>query len=67
MPKPRLPKEIEYKFPVELAMIIYSFVPSTPKKQESPSLHRELDRIQKLNLKGKNEMYLFELIDFVLD
>lgn len=66
--KPQLPDEIRLKFPSEIIHIISSFVPHLPpKKQTSPSLQRELKRLQCSPLRGKNEMYLKGFDDFVLD
>lgn len=66
--KPELPKEIQKLFPVEIIQHIRSFVPHTPKKTPlSPSLLRELDRIQRSPLRGKNEMYLRTFDDFILE
>ena len=38
-----------------------------PPKTPSPSLQRELAKIQKICLKGKSAMYMNELDDFCLD
>lgn len=66
--KPELPKEIQKLFPVEIIRHIRSFVPHTPKSiPPSPSLLRELERIQRSPLRGKNEMYLRTFDDFILE
>lgn len=66
--KPELPMTIQLKFPVEIVSVINSFVPHFPKKKEvSPTLQRELERIQRSPLKGKNEMYMKTFEDFILD
>jgi hypothetical protein len=76
--KPQLPPEIESLIPDDVLGVIYKFVPHLPKPKKlswgdeygfspSPSLARELRSIQSAVLKGKNEMYLRELEDFVLD
>lgn len=66
--KPTLPIEIQELFPYEIVSLINSYVPRLPKKESiSPSLEKELKRIQLLNLKGKNNMYMKDFIDFVLD
>ncbi len=75
--KPRLPEEIETLFPTMVLHEIYKFVPHLPKPKKSPKLEtldcsvspnmdRDLRLIQHKMLKGKNEMYLKELDDFVL-
>lgn len=66
--KPRLPVCIEKQMPPELLHLIYSFVPPLDKPvPPSPSLQRELFRIQKLTLKGKLGSYMRGFMDFVLD
>jgi len=70
MVKPRLPEQIELIFPVELVRIINSYVPhldKVPSPKTSPSLQRELTRIQGKSLAGKNAMYMRDLDDFILD
>jgi hypothetical protein len=67
--KPELPSEIADKFPPELVRIIYEFVPHYPKihsKEPSPAFEKEMRRIQSVKLKGKNEMYLRDLDEFIL-
>lgn len=66
--KPKLPPEISCKFPPDLLRYIYSFVPPLPPAtpKHSPSLQRELDRIQRSPLHGKNEMYLRGFEEFIL-
>jgi hypothetical protein len=48
---------------------IDKFFPYPKKKKESisPSMQKELHKIQTLTLYGKNQMYMKGLIDFVLD
>jgi hypothetical protein len=66
--KPQLPHEIRLKFPPEIVHIIASYVPHLPLKEyPSPSLQREFKRIQTPKLHGKNEMYLKDFDDFLLD
>lgn len=66
--RPVLPNEIAMRFPSEIVHLIYSFVPPLPKeKHPSPSLQRELKKIQSLELKGKHGMYMRDLDDFILD
>lgn len=66
--KPYLPREIQVVFPEDIVGLIHSFVPHFPKKKVvSPSLQKELFRIQSKYLRGKNEMYLKEFYDFILD
>lgn len=57
-------------FPTEIVKLIHQFAPKPKKKKSppcSPSLQKELQRIQLLNLKGKNNMYLRNFDDFCLD
>lgn len=70
--KPRLPAEIELRFPPSLLHEIYKFVPKTeskspPSYHSSPVFQKDMKKIQNLKLKGKSEMYLRDLEDFVLD
>ena len=66
--KPQLPDEIRRLFPSEIVHIIMSYTPHLePKKVVSPSLQRELQRIQQSPLRGKNEMYMKEFDDFILE
>lgn len=67
--KPRLPPEIEARFPDLVSKTIYGFVPHEPKKKKtppaSPSLERELKRIQ---LSPKmTAMGMYKLEDFLLE
>jgi len=65
--KPTLPPEITDKLPSNVIHIIYSFVPRYEKDNvKSPSLERELRRIQTIELKGKNNMFMRDLDDFIL-
>jgi hypothetical protein len=41
--------------------------PKKKKEQVSPSMQKELHKIQTMTLYGKNQMYMKGLIDFVLD
>jgi hypothetical protein len=66
--KPKLPISIEYRFPVEIVYIIYTFVPHFPPPKQSPdSMQKELTRIQNTKLHGKRETYMMHLEDFLLD
>jgi hypothetical protein len=70
MVKPQLPEDIQMLLPLELVRLIDSFVPhikKTPTPKTSPSLQRELTRIQTKNLRGKSPTYMRGLDDFVLD
>ena len=70
MVKPQLPEDLQMLLPLELVRLIDSFVPhtkKTPSPKTSPSLQRELARIQCKNLKGKSPTYMRGLDDFVLD
>jgi len=65
--KPKLPAEIEILFPVDVVRIIYSFVPHLPRTpHHSPSMQKELTRIQNMNLAGKKETYMRDLEEFLL-
>lgn len=76
--KPRMPDEIERMFPEEIVRKIYTFVPHLPKPKKSsptldglgcsvsPNMERDLRLLQSKTLKGKSEMFLWELEDFVL-
>ena len=55
--------------PEDIVTYIDNFLPY-PKKQKkvySPSLQKELIKIQNMKLKGLNNMYMKNLYDFVLD
>ena len=66
--KPQLPEEIRRLFPKEVINVIQSYVPHTETpKTPSPSLQKELHKIQHITLKGKSSMYMRELEDFCLD
>lgn len=69
--KPELPIKIQEHLPEDVVWYISTFVPHFPKPKKtppcSPSLQRELERLQCSPMRGKNEMYLWGLIDFVLD
>ena len=68
--KPQLPIEIQNLLPKELVSLIHSFVPNYEKvtpKLPSPSLQKELMKIQNTKLHGKSPTYLYDLEDFCLD
>ena len=61
---------LESRIPLDLVYTIHSFLPRPIKKKAehiSPSLQKALQKIQSLELKGKNGMYMKGLDDFVLD
>jgi hypothetical protein len=61
---------LEPALPLELIYVIHSYLPRPPKKkkeQVSPTFQKELLKIQSLELKGKNGMYMRGLDDFILD
>jgi len=66
-----LPDEVtqKYNVPDVIASLILTYLSPKPrrKKQISPSIQRELDKLQKIKLKGINNMYLREFTDFLLD
>ena len=69
--KPHLPPEVEALFPVAIVKHIESFVPHTPKPKKTPpvtpEMERDLRRIQAKLLKGKSQMYMRDLEDFILE
>lgn len=67
--RPKLPPSIENLFPEDVLSHIYSYVPHTPKKKpkHSPSLQKELHKIQNVHLSGKSGMYMRDLLEFCLD
>ena len=70
MVKPQLPEQIAMLIPDDILRIINSYTPHLPKKpspKTSPSLQRELTRIQSACFKGKSAMYLRGFDDFILD
>jgi hypothetical protein len=72
--KPQLPPEIAAFLPQVVIDHIYRYVPHLKTKKEktpnwltmSPQAERDLRMIQHSTLKGKCEMYLRDLDDFVL-
>jgi hypothetical protein len=67
--RPQLPVEIAALFPQSVVNLIHSFVPKNPKPKTpvaSPAMDRDLRRIQNTILKGKSEMFLRDLEDFIL-
>jgi hypothetical protein len=70
MVKPILPREISMNLPADVLRVIYSYVPHKPKvktPEGSPSLQKELSRLQSKFLSGKSAMFMYELDDFMLD
>jgi hypothetical protein len=72
--KPQLPPEISALLPQHVVHYIYSFVPhlkhiKTPTSvfTLSPKAQTDLRLIQHIAARGKNEMYLRDLEDFMLD
>jgi len=68
--KPRLPHEIVLLFPKETIGIIYSYVPHLNKpevRELSPTFEKDIKRIQNIKVKGKNEMFMRDFDDFILD
>jgi len=63
-----LPQSIKDELPDCIVDLIMSYLPKKKKKKQiSPSLQRELEKLQKITLKGKSGMYLREFTDFSLD
>ena len=68
--RPRLPWEIQQVLNPDVVWYISQFLTKhdSPKQpQQSPSLEKELRKIQISNLKGKSQMYMKDLEDFLLD
>ncbi len=55
--------------PIDLVNVILKYVPKyrKPKQKISPSLQKQLEKIQSMSLKGKSAMYMKGLDDFCLD
>lgn len=55
--------------PLDVVYVISKFIPkeSKQKKEVSPSMQKQLTKIQTTFLKGKSGMYMRELLDFCLD
>ena len=64
-----LPQTVKDKLPDDIVGLILTFLPkpSKKKKQMSPSLQRELEKLQKITLKGQTGMYMREFSAFLLD
>jgi hypothetical protein len=64
-----LPQEIKDKLPDDIVGHILTFLPKPSKKKKaiSPSLQRELEKLQKMTLKGMKSTYLREFDVFALD
>jgi len=63
-----LPQEVKDKLPDDIVNLIMTYLPKKKKKGHvSPSLQRELEKLQKLTLKGQSGMYLREFSAFVID
>ena len=75
--KPRLPDELEAALPRAVVDLLYTFVPhikKSPKESplahlgisSSPRLEKDLRAMQNIVLKGKSQMWLRDLEDFIL-
>jgi hypothetical protein len=64
-----LPQAVKDKLPDDIVGLILAFLPKPSKKKKaiSPSLQRELEKLQKITLKGQNGMYMREFSAFLLD
>jgi hypothetical protein len=64
-----LPQEIKDKIPDDIVGVIESFLPKRSKKRKifKQSIQREIEKLQKLKLKGMNHMFLKEFGDLVID
>ena len=67
--KPKLPSVLELMLPEDVVNYIYKFVPHNKriKKKHSPSLQKELMRIQTVTLRGKSADFMRGLGAFCLD
>ncbi len=65
--KARVVLTIEEELQRELLNILHTSPKKVNTPKTSPSLEKELHKIQKIKLKGKNSMYLMGLDDFCLD
>jgi len=67
--KPKLPSVLEEMLPEDVVNHIYKFVPHNKKikKEHSPSLQKELMRIQTVTLRGKSADFMRGLGAFCLD
>jgi hypothetical protein len=62
-----LPQAVKDKLPDDIVNLIMSYLPKKKKKGHiSPSLQRELEKLQKLSLKGMKSTYLREFDAFAL-
>jgi hypothetical protein len=66
--RPKLPPEIERMFPSEVLHRIYQFVPHEKKEspRHSPTLQKELTKLQNSPKCRKSAMYMKDLDDFCL-
>jgi hypothetical protein len=63
-----LPQEIKDKIPDDIVNLILTYLPKKKKRGHiSPSIQRELEKLQKITLKGKSAMYLKEFDAFSLN
>lgn len=75
MVKPQLPTEIETRLPLSVVRYINAFVPHLPINKKSnhthsftisPRMEHDIKLLQQHALKGKDEMWLRDLDDFIL-
>jgi hypothetical protein len=64
-----LPQEIKDKIPDDIVGVIESYMPKRSKKRKimKQSIQREIEKLQKLKLKGMNDMFLKEFGNLVID
>jgi septation ring formation regulator EzrA len=64
-----LPQEIKDKIPDDIVGVIESFMPKKSKKRKifKQSIQREIEKLQKMKIKGMNDMFLKEFTDLVID
>jgi hypothetical protein len=64
-----LPQEIKDKIPDDIVGVIESFMPKKSKKRKifKQSIQREIEKLQKMKIKGMNDMFLKEFAELVID
>jgi hypothetical protein len=64
-----LPQAVKDKLPDDIVGLILAFLPKPSKKRKilKPSIQRELEKLQKMSLKGMKGTYMREFDVFALD
>lgn len=67
--RPKLPYAIEQMLPAEVLHNIYQYVPHVKKEspKHSPTLQKDLYKIQNSPLRGKSSNFMRDLEEFCLD